>query len=60
VVSFLEEDIRLVASDPAVFLETRGGIGAQMAVRASVGLEDEVAIATSCQTLSRRLLDAWK
>ena len=38
----------------------RGGVGAQMAVRASVGLEDEAAIALSCEVLARRLLDAWK
>jgi hypothetical protein len=34
--------------------------GAQMAARASVGLEDEVAIRISCETLARRLLGAWK
>lgn len=38
----------------------REGIGAQMAVRASAGLEDEVAIAISCEALARQLLDAWK
>jgi hypothetical protein len=38
----------------------RGGIGAQMAVRASVGLEDAIAIAISCEALARRLLDVWK
>ena len=38
----------------------RKGIGAQMAVRASVGLEDEAAIAISCEALARRLLDAWR
>lgn len=38
---------------------TRDGIGAQMAVRASVGLEDEIAIAASCEALSRRVLAAW-
>ncbi|GEM_PF-3526940 len=38
----------------------RDGIGAQMAVRASVGLEDAAAIAISCEALARRLLDAWK
>jgi hypothetical protein len=38
----------------------REGIGAQMAVRASVGLEDAAAIAVSCEALARRLLDAWK
>ncbi|MBK8480361.1 MAG: hypothetical protein IPL40_04170 [Proteobacteria bacterium] len=34
-------------------------VGAQMAVRASVGLEDELAIAISCEALALRLLDAW-
>jgi hypothetical protein len=38
----------------------REGIGARMAVRSSVGLEDEIAIAISCEALARRLLDAWK
>lgn len=38
----------------------RDGIGAQMAVRASVGLEDAAAIAISCEALARRLLDAWE
>jgi hypothetical protein len=38
----------------------RGGVGAQMAVRATVGLEDETAIALSCEVLARRLLEAWK
>ncbi len=38
----------------------RRNIGAQMAARASVGLEDQVAIALSCEVLARRLLDAWK
>ena len=38
----------------------REGIGAQMAVRASVGLEDAAAIAISCEALARRLLGAWK
>ena len=38
----------------------RESAGAQMAVRASVGLEDEFAIAISCETLARRLLDTWK
>jgi hypothetical protein len=37
----------------------RGASGAQMAVRASVGLEDELAIALSCETLAQRLLGAW-
>ncbi len=38
----------------------RASFGAQMAVRASVGLQDEAAIALSCEVLARRLLDAWK
>jgi hypothetical protein len=38
----------------------REGIGAQMAVRACVGLEAEATIALSCEVLARRLLDAWK
>ena len=38
----------------------RGSFGAQMAVRASVGLEDPTAIALSCEVLARQLLDAWK
>lgn len=38
----------------------RSSIGAQMAVRASVGLEDEAAIALSCEILAQRLLGAWK
>ena len=38
----------------------RKGLGAQMAVRASVGLEDEAAIAISCEALARRLLNAWR
>lgn len=38
----------------------RDAVGAQMAVRASVGLEDEIAIAISCEALARRLLAAWK
>ncbi len=37
----------------------RASVGAQMAVRASVGLEDELAIAISCEALALRLLDAW-
>lgn len=37
----------------------RHGIGSQMAVRASSGLEDEVAIAASCEVLAGRLLAAW-
>jgi hypothetical protein len=35
-------------------------IGAQMAVRASVGLEDGHVIALSCETLAKRLLADWK
>lgn len=38
----------------------REGIGAQLAVRASVGLEDAATIAISCEALARRLLGAWK
>jgi len=38
----------------------RDAAGAAMAVRASVGLEDELVIAISCETLARRLLAAWK
>ena len=38
----------------------RASIGTQMAVRASVGLEDEAAIALSCEVLARRLLEVWK
>lgn len=37
----------------------RGGHGAQLAVRASAGLEDAAAIALSCEVLARRLLVAW-
>ena len=37
----------------------RRGIGAQMAVRASIGLEDGITIAVSCEALARRLLAAW-
>lgn len=40
-------------------LADRNDIGARMAVRACVGLEDEDAIAISCEVLSRRLLDIW-
>ena len=32
----------------------------ESSVRASVGLEDEAAIALSCEVLAHRLLDAWK
>ncbi|MGH7270211.1 MAG: hypothetical protein ACREJ3_07240 [Polyangiaceae bacterium] len=46
-----------------VFLEElfadRAAAGSQMAVRASIGLEDETALALSCETLARRLLRAW-
>jgi len=53
-----------VTQQARVFLEElfgdRRSIGVQMAVRASVGLEDEAAIALSCEVLARRLLDAWK
>ena len=38
----------------------RAAAGALMAVRASVGLEDELVIAISCETLARRLLAAWE
>jgi hypothetical protein len=38
----------------------RDAPGAQMAARASVGLEDEVAIRISCEALARRLLQAWQ
>jgi hypothetical protein len=38
----------------------RDAPGAQMAARASVGLEDEIAIRVSCEALARRLLGAWK
>jgi len=38
----------------------RDAPGAQMAVRASVGLEDEAAIRVSCEALARRLLGVWK
>jgi hypothetical protein len=55
---------RDVTRQARVFLQTcfgdRGGVGAQMAVRASVGLEDAAAIVISCETLARRLLTAWK
>lgn len=37
----------------------RNGAGARMAVRASAGLEDEHAIALSCEVLARRLLEIW-
>jgi hypothetical protein len=47
---------RLLAS----LFSDRNAAGAQMAVRASVGLEDELVIALSCETLARRLLEAWK
>jgi hypothetical protein len=38
----------------------RDAPGAQMAARASVGLEDNVAIRISCEALARRLLGAWE
>jgi hypothetical protein len=38
----------------------REAIGSQMAARSSAGLEDEFAIAMSCEVLARQLLDAWK
>ena len=38
----------------------RASVGAQLAVRASSGLEDAAAIALSCEVLAKRLLDAWK
>jgi hypothetical protein len=38
----------------------RDAPGAQMAARASVGLEDEFAVRVSCEALARRLLRAWK
>jgi len=37
----------------------RDGIGSQMAVRASAGLEDADTIALSCEALARRVLKAW-
>lgn len=37
----------------------RDAVGSQMAVRASAGLEDELAIAMSCEALARSLLNAW-
>jgi len=53
-----------VTRNARAFLEEhfadRQGIGAQLAVRASAGLEDDVAIAVSCEALARRLLGAWK
>lgn len=38
----------------------RSAVGSQMAVRSSAGLEDEVAIAVSCEVLAQRLLESWK
>ncbi len=38
----------------------RDAAGAAMAVRASVGLEDELVIAIFCEKVAQRLLDAWK
>ena len=37
----------------------RNAHGAQMAVRASAGLEDGLTIALSCEALARRLLTLW-
>lgn len=37
----------------------RNSVGSQMAVRACVGLDDEVAIAVSCELLAGRVLEAW-
>lgn len=37
----------------------RSAAGAQMAARASVGLEEGIAIRLSCETLARRVLAAW-
>ena len=39
---------------------SRDAVGTQMAVRASAGLDDAIAIAASCEVLARRLLAAWK
>jgi len=53
-----------VTQQSRAFLEElfadRAGIGAQMAVRASAGLEDELAIAISCEALARRVLEGWR
>ncbi len=38
----------------------RDAVGSQMASRASAGLEDEVAIAMSCEVLAQQLLALWK
>ena len=38
----------------------RNGVGAQMAVRASAGLENGPAIAQSCEVLARSLLVSWQ
>ena len=38
----------------------RNALGAQIAARASVGLEDETALRLSCEVLAQRLLEAWK
>ncbi len=52
-----------VTQEACAFLQDlfadRAAVGAQMAIRASVGLEDEAAIALSCETLARRLLGVW-
>ena len=37
----------------------RSAIGSQMAVNSSGGLEDEIAIAMSCEVLAQRLLEVW-
>jgi len=38
----------------------RDALGSQMAAQSSAGLEDEVAIAISCEVLAQRLLKGWK
>jgi hypothetical protein len=38
----------------------RSAVGSQMAARSTAGLEDEVAIAMSCEVLTQRLLEAWE
>lgn len=38
----------------------RSSIGSQMAVRSTAGLEDEVAIAMSCEVLAQKLLESWR
>jgi len=53
-----------VSREARTFLEAlfgdRNALGAQIAARASVGLEDETALRLSCEVLARRLLEAWK